>query len=132
MLTSLYAKLAAAGLILALLLGAYAFVHHQGAAAQQKADQKVIVAQGDALAAAEQSLNAANSALRAASAAAQANKASADAAKQRADDARKRADEAKRALDAANATWSAKLKAAQGTKGCETLKENLCAAVFPY
>lgn len=132
MFASLQARLIALGATMLLLISAYAWVHHQGAAAQKKADQAVIAEQGHALVAASQSLNAANIALRAANTAVKENQNAADEAKARADDAKREAADAKQALDDANSAWQARFKTAQGAKGCETLKEELCPAVMSY
>jgi len=125
-------KLIALGAVILLLLGAYAWAHHRGAVSQQVVDAAVIAQKNQALDAAGTSLANAAAALRAASAATIANRDAAAAARASADAAKKHADEAKQALIAANAAWQAKFKAAQHAKGCETLQELLCPAVFPY
>lgn len=132
MLASIYAKLIAFVAVILLLLGAYAWAHHAGAVSQKAADSAVITQKDQALVAAGISLGNASVALRAASSATQANKDAAAAARAIADAAAKHAAEAKQALSAANTAWQAKFNAAQGSKGCEALKEELCAAVFPY
>lgn len=132
MLASIEAKLIAFAAVALLLLGGYAWANHRGAVSQQAADAVVIGQKTQALAAAGQSLANAAAALRAASAATIANRDAADAARAIADAAKAHAAEAKQALVDANAAWQAKFKAAQGAKGCETLQELLCPAVFPY
>lgn len=132
MLASLEAKLIALAAVLLLLVGAYAWAHHQGAVSQQADDAALIAKKDQALNASNASLFNAWLALTAANAATAANKKAADAAQAIADEAKKHADAAKQAFDAANAAWQAKFKAAQGAKGCETLKEALCPAVMSY
>lgn len=132
MLATLEAKLIALGAVLLLLLGAYAWAHHQGAESQKAADAKIIAVKDQALDAANVSLQNAATALGAASAAAKANEAQADAAKAQADAAKAQADAAKRAVVTANAAWAAKFKAAQSDAGCATLKEQLCPSVMGY
>lgn len=132
MLASLEAKLIALGAVVLLLFGAYAFVHHQGAVSQQKADAAVIATKDQALSAASASLLAASHAIQTANAQALANEHSAIVAQGAARAAAASAQTAKQAIDQANSAWEAKFKAAQGAKGCETLQEQLCAAVFPY
>jgi len=132
MLATLQAKLIGAGMLLALLLGAYAWAHHQGAQAQKTDDAAVIARKDQALQAASASLASAGDALRAASAATQAAAAAAAEVQRTADAAKAVADQAKLALTRADAAWQARFKAAQAAKGCETLQEQLCESVMDY
>jgi hypothetical protein len=132
MLATWQARLMGAGAIILLVLGAYAWAHHRGAVSQQTVDAAVIAQKDRALDAAGASLANAASALRAASAATLANRDAAVAAQAKASAAKRDADEAKLALAAADIAWQARFKAAQATKGCETLKEELCPSVMPY
>lgn len=132
MLATLEAKLITLGALVLLLIGAYAWAHHRGAVSQQAIDATLLAQKDQELAADRQSMANAATVLRNANAAVVTNQNAAAHAKFIADAEKQKAADAKQALDAANTAWQAKFKAAQGAKGCETLKEALCPAVMSY
>ena len=126
MLTSLYAKLIGAGLILALLAGGALYFHHMGYETGRASQAALIVSQSQQIAADAVTLRQVNADAAAAKADAANQKAYADAAI-----AAVKADGAIRMRDAQE--WQRKLAAAERSKGCGAqLAANLCSAIKSY
>lgn len=131
MLDGLYAKLIVAGGLVALLLGAYVFVHHQGAESQKAADQAEIAHKNAALAAASDALTAAAHTFDSINADAAAQVAAAKASAQRSAVAIADAQRAATQQAQAAAAWRHKFQAVVKTKDCAAaLEQTLCPEVF--
>jgi len=131
MLDSLYAKLGGLALLLGLLAGGYAWVHHRGAMAQQEDDQATIGRKDAALLAASQSLRNAAEIFWQINEDAEAQVAAAKLSAQRSQQVIATAQRQADASAQAAAAWRVKFKAAVASKPCAAMMEQtLCAAVF--
>jgi hypothetical protein len=131
MFANLYAKLAGAGLILALILGAYAWAHHAGAVSQKASDDVKLTNAATALSNAQAQLGADAKALDQIRDYASTAQAAAAAQQAKGQQAVKVAqDDAATQAKAATA-WQAKFRKASQSKGCATLMQQaICAQVF--
>lgn len=131
MLSTLYAKLIGIGAILLLLLGAYLWVHHQGAVAQKAADDKTIAALRADLATAQGNAGACALALDKINATAAQARADAAASAQKAQQAMAKAQQDAATAERAAAAWQAKFRAAAASQGCASIKEQtVCPELF--
>ena len=133
MFAGLYAKLAGAGLVLALIAGAALYMHHMGAVSQKAADGKVIAGLQQQLAIANVQITNDASAFEQVNIDAQ--KARDYAALQRtyADAALQQLHADEQSRSANNAAWQAKLADAVKSKGCQAqLQAKLCSEVPAY
>lgn len=131
MISTLYAKLIAAGFVLALIIGAYAWAHHNGAVSQKAADAVKLTAAATALGNARDQLriDSTTFATLNANAMQESDAAKAEQAKGVAAVALSQKAAKQAAIDAA--AWQLKFNRAAISKPCATvLQQQVCAAVF--